>query len=51
MAVGQADVMSTSVNMVWIVFDLLVLSVVVRAALYRGYDEPVGESPAVEAGL
>jgi cellulose synthase/poly-beta-1,6-N-acetylglucosamine synthase-like glycosyltransferase len=50
MAVGQADVLSTSVNMVWIVFDLLVLSVVVRAALYRGYDEPAEESPAIEAG-
>jgi cellulose synthase (UDP-forming) len=49
MAVGQADVLSTSVNMVWIVFDLLVLSVVVRAALYRGFDEPAEESPAIEA--
>jgi cellulose synthase (UDP-forming) len=38
MAVGQADVLATSVNMVWIVFDLVVLSVVVRAALYQGYE-------------
>jgi len=47
MAIGQADVLSTSVNMVWIVFDLLVLSVVVRAALYRGYEEASTEAPAV----
>jgi cellulose synthase (UDP-forming) len=45
MAVGQADVLPTSVNMVWIVFDLAVLSVVVRAALYQGY-----EPAPVEAG-
>ena len=36
MVVGQAPVLSTCVNMVWIVFDLLVLSVIVRAARYKG---------------
>ena len=49
MAAGQADVLATSVNMVWIVFDLLVLSVVVQAARYRGFagqDEPT-EATAV----
>jgi cellulose synthase (UDP-forming) len=39
MAVGQADVVPTCVNMIWIVFDLVVLSVVVQAALYRGSEE------------
>jgi cellulose synthase (UDP-forming) len=43
MAVGQADVLATSVNMVWIVFDLVVLSVVVRAALYGGYESEPAE--------
>jgi cellulose synthase (UDP-forming) len=44
MVVGQAEVVPTCVNMVWIVFDLVVLSVVVRAALYRGSEpEPAAE--------
>jgi cellulose synthase (UDP-forming) len=48
MAVGQADVLSTSVNMVWIVFDLLVLSVVVRAALYRGFEPATADVTTAE---
>lgn len=41
MALGQADVTPTLVNLVWIVFDVVVLSVIVQAALYRGAeDEP-----------
>jgi cellulose synthase (UDP-forming) len=44
MAVGQAEVVPTCVNMVWVVFDLVVLSVVVRAALYRGSEaQPAAE--------
>jgi cellulose synthase (UDP-forming) len=39
MVVGQAEVVPTTVNLVWIVFDLVVLSVVIQAALYRGSEE------------
>ena len=38
MAVGQAPVTPTLVNLAWIVFDLVVLSVIVQAARYQGYD-------------
>ena len=38
MAVGQAPVTPTLINLAWIVFDLVVLSVIVQAARYRGYD-------------
>ena len=37
LAVGQATVLGTSVNLVWVVFDLVIFSVLIRAALYRGY--------------
>ena len=39
MAVGQADVTPTVVNLLWIVFDLVVLSVIVQAARYRPEDD------------
>ncbi|KNC19731.1 cellulose synthase [Arthrobacter sp. RIT-PI-e] len=38
LAVGQADVLGTSINIVWVVFDLLIFSVVVEAVRYRGYE-------------
>ena len=38
MAVGQAPVTPTLVNLAWIVFDLVVLSVIVQAARYQGHD-------------
>ena len=41
MAVGQADVTPTVVNLLWIVFDLVVLSVIVQAVRYRPEDEEV----------
>ncbi len=40
MIIGQADVLPTMVNMMWILYDLIVLSVVVQAARYRGFTEP-----------
>ncbi|MET0448918.1 MAG: glycosyltransferase [Aeromicrobium sp.] len=49
LAAGQASVLGTSANLVWVVFDLLIFSVLIRAALYRGHevpahtDEPVDE--------
>jgi cellulose synthase (UDP-forming) len=50
MAVGQAPVVSTSINLVWIVFDLVVLSVVVRAARYRGFEpQPVADQRELAA--
>jgi cellulose synthase (UDP-forming) len=36
LAVGTADGTGTLVNTVWVVYDLVVLSVIVQAALYRG---------------
>ena len=36
MAVGTADGTGTLVNTVWVVYDLVVLSVIIQAALYRG---------------
>lgn len=36
MAVGAADGTGTLVNTVWVFYDLVVLSVIIQAALYRG---------------
>jgi cellulose synthase (UDP-forming) len=38
MVLGQADILGTSVNLVWVVFDLVIFSVVIEAVRYRGYD-------------
>jgi cellulose synthase (UDP-forming) len=38
MAVGQADILGTSVNIVWVVFDLVIFSVIIEAVRYRGYE-------------
>lgn len=41
-AVGQADVFGSVFNMVWVVFDLAIFSIIIRAARYRGYSpDPV----------
>lgn len=40
-AVGTADGTGTLVNTVWVGYDLVVLSVIVQAARYRGYTAPV----------
>lgn len=37
LSVGQGSWLGTTVNVVWVCFDLLIFSIVVRAALYRGY--------------
>lgn len=37
LATGEADPLGTWVNIVWVVFDLLIFSVLIQAALYRGY--------------
>jgi len=35
---GQGDLLGSSVNFVWIAFDLLIFSVVIQAVRYPGYD-------------
>ena len=41
-AVGQADLFGSVFNMVWVVFDLAIFSIIIRAARYRGYSpDPV----------
>jgi cellulose synthase (UDP-forming) len=39
LAVGQAPLLGTGVNLVWIVYDLVILSVVISAARFRGVEE------------
>ena len=39
---GLAEPLGTLVNVVWVVFDLVVMSILVRAVLYKGY-EPATE--------
>ena len=36
MAIGTADGTGTLVNTVWVIYDLIVLSVILQAAFYRG---------------
>ena len=46
MAVGQAPVTGTLINMLWVVFDLVIFSVIIRAVRYRGFDpgtDPVSD--------
>ncbi|WP_375504578.1 glycosyltransferase family 2 protein [uncultured Jatrophihabitans sp.] len=42
---GHATTLGTTINLVWVVFDLVLFSAVIRAVLYRGF-EPAG-SPTV----
>ena len=41
---GQADLLPVLFNVCWLVFDLWLLSVIVQAARYRGYDPDAAES-------
>ena len=38
----MSEPVGTLVNVFWVVFDLVVMSILVRAVLYRGY--PAGDS-------
>ncbi|GAA1147370.1 glycosyltransferase family 2 protein [Nocardioides aquiterrae] len=38
LAVGQATPFGTAFNIVWVLFDLLIFSIIIRAARYRGYE-------------
>ncbi|MBZ5732918.1 glycosyltransferase [Nocardioides sp. TRM66260-LWL] len=45
-AVGQAPLFGASFNMLWVLFDLLIFSVILRAARYRGFEpEPPPARP------
>ncbi|NEN78309.1 glycosyltransferase [Nocardioides zeae] len=49
LAVGQASWLGTSLNMVWVVFDLVIFSVIIQAVRYRGFaasTSPPAGSPA-----
>ena len=39
MGTGQASVLGTAVNLVWVAFDLAVLSVIIKAVRHRGPEE------------
>jgi cellulose synthase (UDP-forming) len=41
-AVGQAPVFGTLFNIVWVIFDLAIFSVIIQAARYRGYESNEG---------
>lgn len=45
-AVGQANVFGALFNMLWVAFDLLIFSVIIRAARYRGFDTVDEPEPA-----
>ncbi|WP_285247839.1 glycosyltransferase family 2 protein [Pseudarthrobacter sp. efr-133-R2A-89] len=42
LATGLAEPLGTLVNVIWVVFDLVVMSILVRAVLYKGY-QPAAE--------
>lgn len=44
-ATGQADGIAPLVNILWVVFDLVIFSIVVRAVLYTGPEPRDKESP------
>jgi cellulose synthase (UDP-forming) len=44
MALGQAPALGVMVNLVWITYDVVALSVVVQAALYRAPDDSVDDA-------
>lgn len=48
---GQANAPGAVFNMVWVVFDLAIFSVIIKAATYRGFTpaEPVDEEPSGSA--
>jgi cellulose synthase (UDP-forming) len=46
MATGQASALGTAVNLVWVAFDLAVLSVIIKAVRHRGPEVEPAEVPA-----
>ncbi|WP_347565411.1 glycosyltransferase family 2 protein [Nocardioides sp. IC4_145] len=58
LAVGQGEVLGIGFNLVWVAFDLLIFSVIIRAVRYRGFEPDAvpadagpgaGPSPGVPA--
>jgi cellulose synthase (UDP-forming) len=47
LATGLAEPLGTLVNVAWVILDLVVMSILVRAVLYKGY-EPVEDVDAGE---
>jgi cellulose synthase (UDP-forming) len=43
-AVGHAPLLATAISLVWAAFDLLLLSVIIGAARYRGYEPPAKDT-------
>ncbi|MCW2829437.1 MAG: bcsA, partial [Aeromicrobium sp.] len=41
LAAGEGNALGTWVNIGWVLFDLLIFSVLIRAALYRGFPPPM----------
>jgi cellulose synthase (UDP-forming) len=47
---GQANTAGAIFNMVWVAFDLLIFSVIIKAARYRGF-EPAAQAEPVPQGV
>ena len=47
LATGLNEPLGTLVNVVWVVFDLVVMSVLIKAARYRGHEADEGTTDAV----
>jgi cellulose synthase (UDP-forming) len=47
-AVGQANTFGALFNMVWVVFDLVIFSVIIQAARYRGFEPDQDQPPLPE---
>ena len=45
-AAGQANVLGTVFNLMWVAFDLLIFSVIIKAARYQGFEPDVQSSPS-----
>jgi cellulose synthase (UDP-forming) len=41
LATGLAEPLGTLVNVAWVIFDLVVMSILVRAVLYKGFEPAV----------
>ncbi|MCD5340721.1 glycosyltransferase [Arthrobacter sp. AK04] len=44
LATGLAEPLGTLVNVAWVIFDLVVMSILVRAVLYKGFEPAAGPS-------
>lgn len=45
MATGQANIPGSIFNMIWVLFDLLIFSIIIRAARYQGFEPESSPSP------